>query len=146
MNTTASIIFTPETLHNTTRYLPRVTNLNAPCGKPESTDELFIEWMDLNKELIQRPRSTYGLTAYGDSMHDEGIDSGDLLIVDRDEEPKADSIVIVELDGEYTVKKLSRVGARLWLVPGNKDFKPVEVRREQECKVWGVVKWIIKKA
>jgi DNA polymerase V len=142
----AAIKFTPQTLRNTARYLPRVTNLNAPCGKPESTDELFIEWMDLNKELIPRPRSTYGLTAFGDSMHDEGIDSGDLLIVDRDAEPQADSIVIVELDGEYTVKKLARVGHRLWLVPGNKDFQPIEVGREQFCKVWGVVQWIIKRA
>jgi DNA polymerase V len=50
------------------------------------------------------------------------------------------------VDGEFTVKKLSRVGKRLWLVPGNKNHHSQELKGEQECKVWGVVKWIIKRA
>ena len=78
-------------------------------------------------------------------MIDAGIDHGDLLIVDRSIEPSANSIVIVEVDGELTVKKLSRVGKRLWLVPGNKNHTPREIKGEQTCRVWGVVTFVIKR-
>lgn len=143
--TKAAIIFTPDTLINSEWHLP-VFKSGISAGKPESVDGALIEDVDLNKHLIKSPRSTYGLTAYGESMLEEGIDTGDLLIVDRDAMPTERSIVIVEVDGEFTVKKLSLVGRRLWLVPGNKNFKRTEVKRGQECKVWGVVTFIIKKA
>lgn len=143
--TRAEIAFTPDTLHSSEWYIPIFT-MGVPAGKPETIEDQRLDLVDLSKYLVQRPGSTYGLKAYGESMLEEGIDTGDLLIVDREAEPKEDSIVIVEVDGEFTVKKLSRVGKRLWLVPGNRDFKPVEVKGFQECNVWGVVRWIIKKA
>lgn len=142
--TKAEILFTPDTLANSERLIPVI--IGAPCGKPDSINDPLIEIVDLNKHLIRRPRTTYGFTAYGESMLEEGIETGDLLIVDRSAQPRANSIVIIEVDGDYTVKKLSRVGTRLWLVPGNKTLKPTEITHEQECKIWGVVLWIIKKA
>jgi DNA polymerase V len=145
LSTTAAITFAPETLLSTEWLIP-VIQASASCGKPDYVEESFVELVDLNKQLIERPRTTYGLTARGESMLDAGIEPGDLLIVDRAAEPQPNSIVIVEVDGEYTVKKLSRVGRQLWLVPGNKSHKPMEIRGEQECTVWGVVKWIIKRA
>lgn len=143
--TTAAIAFTPDTLNNSEWSIPIIQGA-GPCSKPESINDPLIEFVDLNKQLIERPRTTYGLIAFGESMLDEGIESGDLLIVDRAAEPQPNSIVIVEVDGDFTVKKLSRVGRRLWLVPGNKNHKRQEIKGGQECKIWGVVKWIIKKA
>ena len=96
-STTAEITFTPDTLRISEWYIP-VIKAGAPCGVPESVDDPFVELVDLNKQLIERPRTTYGLTARGESMIDEGIEPGDLLIVDRAAEPQADSIVIVEVE------------------------------------------------
>lgn len=141
----AAIVFTPETLRHSEWLIP-VFRAGVPAGKPERVEDASFELVDLNKQLVKRPRTTFGLRAYGESMLDDGIETGDLLIVDREATPKEGSIVVMEVDGEHTVKRLSRVGKRLWLVPGNKNLKPVELKKHQECNVWGVVMYIIKKA
>ncbi len=81
----------------------------------------------------------------GDSMEEESS-HGDWLLVDTSLPPVSGKIAIIEIDGDYTVKRLSKRDGRLWLVPDNKQYRPVEVKREQECKVWGMVTHIIKQA
>lgn len=147
MNTSqvaARIAFSPETLEHS-EWIINVVRSGTPAGRRDALTDPLIEQVDLNKFLIKKPRSTYGLTAYGDSMLDDGIETGDLLIVDTEAEPTEGSIVVMEVDGEFTIKKYKRVGSHLYLIPGNKNFKPEKIRKEQECKVWGVVRWIIKK-
>lgn len=141
----AAIVFTPDTLSKKSEWLIPVFKVGVPAGKAESIDDHSFEIVDLNKKLIARPRATYGLTAYGESMLDDGIETGDLLLVEHGAEAREGNIVIFEVDGEYTVKRLSRVGKRLWLVPGNKNLKSTELKKHQDCAVWGVVRWIIKK-
>ena len=142
--TKAAVLFTPDTLILNDWNIP-VFQSTVPAGAPDSIDDQSLQIVNLNQHLIKNPRTTYGLTAYGESMLEAGIETGDLLIVDRGAEAKDGDIVIVFIDGGYTVKRLSRVGRQLWLVPGNKSFKSVKVKKEQECEVWGVVVWIIKK-
>ncbi|EIS7744312.1 translesion error-prone DNA polymerase V autoproteolytic subunit, partial [Salmonella enterica] len=62
--------------------------------------------LDLNEYCIQRRSSTYFVRAIGNSMRDMGLHSGDLLIVDKAERPQHGDIVIAEIDGKFTVKKL----------------------------------------
>lgn len=143
--TKASIVFTPETLTHS-EWIINLVRSGTPAGKRDALTDPVIEQIDLNKFLIKKPRSTYGLTADGDSMLEDGIETGDLLIVDTEAEPREGNIVVMVVDGEFTIKKYKRVGNHLYLVPGNRKFKPEKISIEQECKVWGVVKWIIKKA
>jgi len=44
--------------------------------------------------------------AIGDSMNDIGLNSGDPMVVDKAETPRHGDIVVAEMDGEFTVKKL----------------------------------------
>ncbi len=140
----ASVLFTPETLKSKEWLIP-VFKAEVPAGKADRLDESTFEYVDLNKRLIRNPRSTYGLTAYGDSMVEENIDTGDLLIVDRSAQAQINDIVIMMVDGEYTVKRLTKIGRHLWLLPGNQNRTPMKLPRDQDCEVWGVVKYIIKK-
>ncbi len=39
-------------------------------------------------------------------MNDIGINSGDLMVVDKAEQPRHGDIVIAEIEGEFTVKRL----------------------------------------
>jgi DNA polymerase V len=110
-----------------------------------SSNMLDGEWIDLNTEFINHPRTTFLMTACGDSM-EEGICHGDQLLVDRSLEPTSGNIAIIDIDGEFTVKRLSKVGGHLWLVPDNKKHKAVEIGKDQCCEVWGIVTYIIKKA
>jgi DNA polymerase V len=72
-----------------------------------------------------------------------GIHSGDLLIVDKAEEPRDGSVVVAALDGELTVKRIEIHDGRLFLVPENPDYPLIPVTEEQSFQVWGVVKHVI---
>lgn len=48
-------------------------------------------------------------------MKESGIFVGDLLIVDRSLKPKSGDIVIVELEGELSVRRYERVGKKVTL-------------------------------
>ncbi|ELY5941092.1 translesion error-prone DNA polymerase V autoproteolytic subunit [Cronobacter malonaticus] len=78
----------------------------ASCGFPSPAADYTESELDLNEYCIQRRNSTYFVRAIGNSMRDIGLHSGDLLVVDKAEQPQHGDIVIAEIDGEFTVKKL----------------------------------------
>ena len=43
--------------------------------------------MDLNKALVKNPSSTFYARVKGESMINDGVDDGDLLVIDRSVEP-----------------------------------------------------------
>jgi DNA polymerase V len=98
---------------------------------------------DLNKQLVKHPTATFFVRVTGDSMIDAGIHSGDTLIVDRSLEPKNGSIVIAVLNGELTVKRLSKESNKLYLMPENQNYDPIEILEETQFEIWGVVTNVI---
>ncbi|HEX8653076.1 MAG TPA: translesion error-prone DNA polymerase V autoproteolytic subunit [Pyrinomonadaceae bacterium] len=142
MSTRVEMVYTPNDL---TDWIVPLFQATIPAGKPESIDEPLEGRIDFNKYLIKHPNQTFAVRAAGDSMEDAGINPGDLLVVDRAQEPSPNSVVIVDVDGELTVKRLSKVGKRLWLIPDNKSLRPKEILGEQKCNIWGVVTYVIKK-
>ncbi|ABK44582.1 SOS-response transcriptional repressor, LexA [Magnetococcus marinus MC-1] len=119
--------------------IPFFTSL-VPAGFPSPADDYLEGHLDLNELLIKRPAATFFVRVTGDSMIGAGIHSGDILVVDRSLEPINGSIVIAVVSGELTVKRLKKDGGRVWLMPENKDFQPMEISEEQEMTVWGVVR------
>ncbi|EHL30553.1 hypothetical protein LDG_7505 [Legionella drancourtii LLAP12] len=99
--------------------------------------------MDLNQALIRHPSATFILIAAGESMIDAGIHPGDKLIVDRSVEAVDGKIVIAALEGELTVKRLSRKANRVQLLPANPKFKSIDITEDSEMVIWGVVMNII---
>ena len=83
--------------------------------------------LDLNDYLVQNPSATFCVKAIGDSMKDAGISSGDIMVVDKSLEPKNRSIVLAIIDGEFTVKRVNINSNKLYLVPENNDFSPIEI-------------------
>lgn len=101
--------------------------------------------LNLKDLLVKNPISTYYLRVSGWSMRDAGIHEGDLLIVDRSAHPTHNKIAIVEVDSEFTVKRLTKHDGRLFLQPENGRFSALEITEEMDFKIWGVVTWIIHK-
>jgi DNA polymerase V len=116
------------------------------AGFPSPAGDYVERRIDLNRELIQHPEATFFLRAQGNSMIGAGIGDGDTLIVDRAIEPNHNHIVIATVDGEFTVKRLYKLGEQIMLMAENPDFPPIELNDGQEMAVWGVVTHIIKKA
>jgi DNA polymerase V len=116
------------------------------AGFPSPADDYIDRKLDLNDHLIKHPAATFFLRATGESMRDAGISPGDILVVDRAVEARHGHVVVAALDGELTVKRLRRTDGRLFLVPDNPDFAPLEISPDASLTIWGVVTYIIHKA
>jgi len=114
------------------------------AGFPSPAEDFTEVSIDLNLELLKNPSSTFFCRVSGDSMQDIGIADGDLLIVDKSLEPKDDKIAVCFIDGEFTLKKIKLDKDCCWLIPANKNYKPIKVTSENEFIVWGVVTYAIK--
>jgi DNA polymerase V len=115
------------------------------AGFPSPADDYIEDRIDLNKELIKNPSSTFFGKVNGDSMMKIGIGNGDLIVVDKSIEPKNNSIVVCIIDGEFTVKRFRKVGDECYLIPENDLYKPIKVTKENDFRIWGTVTYSIKK-
>lgn len=115
------------------------------AGFPSPADDYLEGKLDLNEHLIKHKAATFFVRVSGNSMEGAGIFDGDLLIVDRALEPKHKSVVIAVVNGEFTVKRIKKEKGRVWLMPENKDYSPMELKDGSECEVWGVVTNVIHK-
>lgn len=100
------LLFVSPTSDPTRSTAPLYTE-HCPAGFPSPTADYTEDELDLNAYCIRRPSATYFVRAIGDSMKDMGLYSGDLMVVDKAENPMQGDIVIAETDGEFTVKRLS---------------------------------------
>jgi DNA polymerase V len=117
---------------------------SVSAGFPSPADDYLEGRLDLNEHLVRNPSATFFIRVTGDSMVDAGIYSGDILIVDRSLDPKDCNIVIAVVDGELTVKRLSISNpGKVFLLPENQNYKAIEITKEMQFEVWGVVSSVI---
>ncbi len=115
------------------------------AGFPSPAQDYITESIDLNRTLIKHPAATFYAKVVGDSMSDEGITEGDILIVDRSVEAEHGDLAVCCLNGEFTLKRLCLTGGnKLYLMPSNRKFRPIEVTCDDDFMVWGVVIYTIK--
>lgn len=122
--------------------LPLFTS-KVPAGFPSPADDHIEASIDLNEQYVQHPAATFYVRVKGHSMKDAGIQSGDMLIVDRSLEAKSHSIVIAVVNGELTVKRLVIENQQVWLKPENTDYEPLLITEEMDLHIWGVVAHVI---
>ena len=118
---------------------------DVKAGFPSPADDTPHEKLDLMRLFVRHPASTFYFRISGVSMVDDGFDEGDIVVVDRSLEPTNNSTAVCFIDGEFTIKKIRQEKACLYLMPANKEYKPIKVTAENEFMVWGVVTYIIKK-
>ena len=119
-------------------YLSRIK-----AGFPSPADDYLDKKLDLNEFLIKHPASTFCVKVKGDSMIGAGINSGDILIVDRSLEPKDKRIVVAVVNGDFTVKRISKKGNKLSLLAENDKYSPIEIKDGMDFEIWGVVVHVI---
>ncbi len=122
--------------------LPLFT-VRIPAGFPSPGDDYIDRKLDLNEFLIKHPAATFFVKVEGDSMVNAGIRSGDILIVDRALEVDDDNIVIAQVNGELTVKRIRTIKNELYLVPENPAFQSILITPEMSFDVRGVVTYVI---
>ena len=110
------------------------TPVNA--GFPSPAENHMESTMDLNRALVKNPSSTFYARVKGESMINDGVDDGDILVIDRSVEPYENCLAVCFLDGEFTLKRVRLEGEDLLLVPANEKFKPIRVKKDNDFYVW----------
>lgn len=127
-----------------TRVLLPLAENGISAGFPSPADDYLEAQIDLNQELIANPNTTFLGRVRGRSMVDEGIDPGDLLVIDKSIPFKHGARVLAFVDDGFTVKKLSMKNGICQLIPGNKAFPVMDVSTDDYARIWGVVTYVIK--
>ncbi len=115
------------------------------AGFPSPAQDYMELSIDLNKELVPHPSSTFYGRVKGDSMKDEGIEDGDILVIDKSLELMNDDLAVCFVDGEFTLKRVRIDATIIWLVPSNKAYPEIPITSENDFIVWGIVTYTIKK-
>jgi DNA polymerase V len=115
----------------------------VPAGFPSPALDYAEGTIDFNKMLIHNKESTFVVRVKGDSLIDAHVVPGSHLVVDKSIFPNSGDLVVATVYGDFTVKFYKVEGQRIWLVPANKNYRPLEINECHEFSIWGVVTHII---
>jgi len=94
--------------------------------------------------MLLRGGTHFVMEVRGDSMIDDGIRDGDLVIVQQQFVPNNGDTVVAVVRGEATIKRFYRRGTNVELRPANAHMMPLQVEA-QDVEVKGVVAGLIRK-
>ena len=115
------------------------------AGFPSPADDFKESKISIDQEVIKNESATFYARVVGQSMQGAGLDDGDLIVIDRSQEPENGKIAVCYVDGEFTVKRLKVENECMYLMPENKKYKALRVTEENQLIIWGVVTFVIKK-
>lgn len=108
------------------------------AGFPSPADDYLDAPIDLSRALISNAPATF-MTVAGDSCVDVGIFDGSLITVDRSLLPRDGDAVVVDVNGERSVKIFRIVGGRSCLAFGNRRYPDYDPGLDAEIEIFGVV-------
>ncbi|HXC53456.1 MAG TPA: transcriptional repressor LexA [Candidatus Limnocylindrales bacterium] len=116
---------------------------SVAAGRPIEAIE-GNDTIDVPQSLI-RKRDSYALRVTGDSMMEEGILDGDVILVEERPDPRNGDVVVATVDGEATVKRFYREkNGSVRLQPSNAAYKPIVVENG-DLKIRGGVVGLVRR-
>jgi DNA polymerase V len=109
------------------------------AGFPSPADDYLDAPIDLSRTLITNAPATFIMTVSGNSAIDAGIFDGSLITVDRSLVPRDGDPVVVDVNGERSVKIARMVGGRMKLAYGNARYPDYDPGADAEIEIFGVV-------
>ena len=126
----------PEEPHYVLPLLGRIA-AGQPIEAIEDTEEIDLS------DMVRKDRASYVLKVRGNSMVDDGIRSGDFIIVEnRSWASNGEMVVAVLENNEATLKRFYKEGERIRLQPANPDVAPILC---DKCQIRGVVVGVLRK-
>jgi repressor LexA len=111
------------------------------AGRPIETLETLehLEWSD----LVPRDREVYALRVAGESMIEDGVHDGDIVLVERRSVARDGEMVVAVLpDEEATLKRIYRENGGFRLQPANAAMSPIHAT---EVQVRGIVIGVVRR-
>ena len=109
------------------------------CGMPVLAEENTQAMISVSTKLARPPHRYFLLKAKGDSMDQENINDGDMLLIRQQTTAKNGDIVVALIDDEATVKEFHSAGETVVLKPKsrNKQYQPIVLTKD--FQIQGVV-------
>lgn len=101
------------------------------------------ETVEVPEELIGRGEH-FALRVKGESMIDDGICDGDVLIINQKFTAENGQTVVALINNEATVKKFFKRGSRVELRPSNPSMKSIFIKAD-ELRIQGIVVGLLRK-
>lgn len=133
----------PVTNIQKNRYVLPLSQSFVKAGFPSPAQDFIEDRINIFNKIVKHPISTFLVRAKGDSMEGKGIQDGDILVVDKSLLANNNSIVIAYIDGEFTVKRFFKDNNRVYLYPANDSYKPIEITKQNDFQIWGVVTYVL---
>jgi len=117
----------------------------VPAGNPIDSAENIEGEIALDSSFLPKGEK-FSLRVTGDSMINDGIFDGDMIVVKKQEIAEAGEIVVAIVDGEATVKRYYPEGKQVRLQPANDQFKPIVVSKSNgEFRIAGKVVGLLRR-
>lgn len=82
--------------------------------------------LNVNDLVIANPASTFFMSVDSDQYVDLGVEGGDYVAIDRSIEPKGDSLVVINIEGEFRIARMDQI--------------------DQQVEIWGTITWVLHKS
>jgi len=128
----------PKNLNLKTKILGTVE-----AGFPFPAEEELVDSITIDQYLISKKEATFLLKISGESMIDDGIFPGDLVLIEKGRQVFENDIIIAEIDSEWTIKRYTKQNGQIVLLPSNPRFKPIIPK--ESLNIAGVVTAVIRK-
>ncbi len=112
---------------------------SVAAGSPILAQECIEDYLTF--DTGGRDGEYFALRVRGESMLGVGILPGDLVIVHQQPAANNGEIVVALLEDEATVKTFSRRDGKVWLLPANPDYQPID---GTECSILGKVVAVVR--
>lgn len=106
---------------------------------PSFVQSQVIGKIDFNQLLLKNSPTTFVTVADGDSMIEDGIEDGNLLIIDKSIVPYDQCLAACYINGEFTLKRVKVENENAWLLPSNPAYPPIKLSEDDNFLVWGIV-------
>lgn len=115
------------------------------AGFPSPANDYIEKELNFKELFIRNESSTFFVQVSGNSMINAGIYDEDILVVDKSLNPLDNSIIVCFVDGEFTVKRVTKMEGSYYLIPENPSYKPIKIDENSDFRLWGIVTFAIHK-
>jgi DNA polymerase V len=126
-------------VENTDTYDSRL----VASGFPTAADDYMDRGLDLHEYMVLNPLATYFMRAGSTEYIAEGIYQGDLLVVDRSEQPKVGRLAVVKIDGDLAIRRIAAGNGELVLVKAGSPTLSISKEGANRNVIWGIITHVI---
>jgi repressor LexA len=128
-------------IHKDGNLIPLLGKVAA--GQPLENKK-YNERIEVPLTMLKGPGPHFALQVAGDSMIGEGILDGDYVVIREQTSADNGDIVVAQIDEEATIKRFYKKKNSIELHSANAKYKPIIVNNEQNFKIAGIYRGLIR--